>query len=269
MLGFLAIGLIAFTLDSKRIMLSSFLFTAILCLFLKSSSNSNLKLPDENNELKISVAHVNVSSVEGSYKAFAAELKNNGLDIISLQEVKPDWAVFLRNELAEQFPYYAENIRIDPFGMAIYSKFPIISSDTLFYDNIPFLKVEVQAEEDKKVSVLNTLLLPSINSQLDETQEQQLKYASEYMKENEGTELVLGDFNMVYWSGRIKEFRDETGLLNSRRDVSSSVLSVPYDHIFHSDDLECTMFRDLVDSTGTRLGISANFQFITQAKAEL
>lgn len=269
MLGFLGIALISVYFDSKRIMLSSFAFTAILCLFLKSSSNNTLKLPEENNEVKLSVAHINVSSVEGNYESFTNELLNSDLDIISLQEVKPDWAMFLRSELSESFPYYAENIRIDPFGMAIYSKFPIVSKDTLFYDDIPFLKVELQPEENKNITVLNTLLLPSIDSRLDEIQEQQLKFAGEFMSKNEGTELVLGDFNMVYWSGRIRDFRNITGLQNSRRDVSSSVLSIPYDHIFHSEDLECTMFRDLIDSSGTRLGISANFQFLNNAKAEL
>ena len=49
--------------------------------------------------------------------------------------------------------------------------------------------------------------------------------------------------------------------MNSRRDISQSVLSIPYDHIFYSEDLECTKFIDLLDQGSTRLGIQGDFQF--------
>ena len=64
MLGFLCVGLVAYVWNLKRIILSSFLFSAIYCVFLKSASNNNLKIPEENNEIKLSVAHINVSSAE-------------------------------------------------------------------------------------------------------------------------------------------------------------------------------------------------------------
>ena len=113
MLGFLCVGLVAYVWNLKRIILSSFLFSAIYCVFLKSASNNNLKIPEENNEIKLSVAHINVSSAEESYEIFAKELKNKNLDIISFQEVKPDWSRTLKAELREEFPFVAENVRID------------------------------------------------------------------------------------------------------------------------------------------------------------
>lgn len=269
MMGFLGIGLVAYFFNLRKVILVSFACSGILCVFLKSASTSNLKLPEVNNETKVSVAHVNVSSAEDSYEAFTHELLQRDLDIISIQEVKPDWSRFLSKELQKEYPYHIENVRIDPFGMAIYSKYPILEVDTIFYNNIPFLISKVEIDQDKIVTIMNAMILPSINNALDKTQDAQLKFAANYLASNEGTELVIGDFNMVYWSSRIRDFRNMTDLKNSRRDVSQSVLSIPYDHIFHSPDIECTFFKDMIDSSGHRLGIYANFQFQNSKNIEL
>jgi len=261
MLGFLGVGMIGYLFNARKIIFSSFAACALLCVFLKSASNSNLKMPEINDEIKVSIAHVNVTSAEESYESLTDELLSRNLDILSFQEVKPDWSRFLRKSLEESHPYFIENVRIDPFGMAIYSKFPIQQVDTLFVEKVPFLSAQIELSEEKEISIINTMILPSINSKLDSTQQSQLTYIQEYLSANEGTELVIGDFNMVYWSNRIREFREGTALMNSRRDVSQSVLSVPYDHIFHSADLECTMFRDMIDSSGNRIGIFANLQY--------
>ena len=269
MFSFIGMAFIGYAYNKKKYMLTGFACAAALCVFLKDASNSNLKLPDENNNIKLSVAHVNVSSAETSYEAFVNELEKRNLDIISIQEVKPDWSRYLKKHLSKSFPYHAENVRIDPFGMAVYSKFPIKELDTILYQEIPSLEILVEIDEDHYTRIINTMLLPSINSSMDTKQKGQLEYTGDYLQSKEGTELVIGDFNMVYWSPRIKDFRSKTDLKNSRRDVSQSVLSIPYDHIFHSPDLECTKFEDLVDSTGTRLGILANFQFFDHKGSEL
>ena len=266
--GFLFTALIGYLVNHKQILLGSLFFIAILCYFLKDASSNNLQTPQENNQMKLAVAHVNVSSVEESYQTFFSQLKGENLDIISFQEIKPDWSVFLREELSTIYPYKAENVRIDPFGMAIYSKYPIVTVDTIFYEQVPGLEAMILLPDENKIRVFNTMLTPSIDNQLDELQDHQLKYLGSYLNQNQSTSLIMGDFNMVYWSSRIRDFRIKTGLKNSRRDVSSSVLSIPYDHIFHSPNLECTMFRDLVDSLGYRLGISANLQFIESYTAK-
>ncbi|MDA9773585.1 endonuclease/exonuclease/phosphatase family protein [Saprospiraceae bacterium] len=261
MLSFLCIGLLAYLFNAKRIIFSSFACCALLCVFLKSASNSALKNPELNNEIKVSVAHVNVTSAEESYKALTDDLLARDIDIISLQEVKPDWSRVLKSALVKTHPYSIENVRIDPFGMAIFSKFPILEVDTIFVENVPFLAAKVKLPEGKEVTIVNTMIQPNINTNLDQVQEKQLNFVRDYLVKNSGTELVVGDFNMVYWSNRIREFREGTKLMNSRRDVSQSVLSVPYDHIFHSEDLECISFRDMIDSSGHRIGICAKLQY--------
>ena len=257
----LAIGIVGFFLNSTRLILTEFACAAILCVYLKSASNSALQMPVINDSAHFSIAHINLSSVESGYGDFIKDIKAKDLDIISFQELKPDWAAVLKESLVETMPYFAENVRIDLFGMSVFSKFPIVYEDTVLIDNIPFLTAAIELEKEKTISITNPLITPSINSTMDKTQKLQMEKITDYIQNKTGTKVVLGDFNMVYWSTRIRDFRNATGLMNSRRDISQSVLSIPYDHIFYSEDLECTRFIDLIDSTNIRLGIQADFQF--------
>ncbi len=261
----LSLGIVGFIMDSSKLMLNEFACAALLCIYLKSASNSALQMPTVNEQPHFSVAHINLSSVETGYQEFVSEIKASKLDIISFQEVKPDWAQVLKSSLSEMFPYQLDNVRIDLFGMSVYSKFPIINEDTVMIDNVPFLEAEIELEADRTIQFSNPLIIPSINASMDKTQEQFMLKTAEHISQNKGSKVVLGDFNMVYWSSRIRDFRSTTGLKNSRRDISQSVLSIPYDHIFYSEDLECTKFIDLVDSQSVRLGIQGDFQF-TQLK---
>lgn len=259
--SFLSIGIIGFIFNSSKLMLNQFACAAMLCIYLKSASNSALQLPEINQSTHFSVAHINLSSVESGYEEFIEEIKSREIDIISFQEFKPDWAPILQSMLTEIFPFKVENVRIDLFGMSIYSKFPIDQKDTIIIDNKPFLEAKIDVDKSRKIHLSNPLILPSIDAQMDNTQEIQMVKTAEHISTQDGPKVVMGDFNMVYWSSRIRDFRNTTGLMNSRRDISQSVLSIPYDHIFYSKDLECTKFFDLVDDNGTRLGIQADFQF--------
>lgn len=258
---FLGIGVFAFFTNNSKLILNEFACAAVLCVFLKSASNSAIQMPVVNDSTHFSVGHINLSSVETGFEELTKDLKAKNLDIISFQELKPDWAKVLKNSLAEEYPYFLENVRIDLFGMSVYSKFPILFKDTVLIDNIPFLVANIAVEENRSIAISNPLIVPSIDATMDKTQESQMDSAAVHIKEMQGPKVVMGDFNMVYWSSRIRDFRSETGLLNSRRDISQSVLSIPYDHIFYSEDLECTKFLDLIDSSSTRLGIQADFQF--------
>lgn len=261
MLGFIAIGVLFFFFNYKRLFTHAFLCAAVLCVFLKNASNKNLKLPEVNEALPtFKVAHVNLSSVENAYQLLFESIANLDPDILSVQEFDPQWEKILNKELKHLYPYKALNTRIDPYGMAFYSKSPINHIDTIFTNEIPMLQSDITLPDSSNIYLTNIQILPSINSIMDSIQEAQMLSLGNIVNKIKSYQIVLGDFNMVYWSNRIRNFRQQTNLLNSRRDVSQSVLSVPYDHIFYDDALDCVAFREIIDSTGNRLGIVGTFQ---------
>ena len=59
---------------------------------------------------------------------------------------------------------------------------------------------------------------------------------------------------------KIRGFRAKTNLQNSRRDLVDGNLRVPYDHIFFSNGLECTQFKELKDEAHNYIGIMGTYQ---------
>ena len=64
----------------------------------------------------------------------------------------------------------------------------------------------------------------------------------------------------MYWTNEIREFRSNTKLTNSRRGLSDGNLRVPYDHIFFSEALECTEFKEMKDENQNYIGILGTYQ---------
>jgi len=65
------------------------------------------------------------------------------LDVVSFQELTPDWADMLRDSLLGLLPYRYQQVRIDPYGMAVYSKHPLQMADTMQCRGIPMLHIAV------------------------------------------------------------------------------------------------------------------------------
>ena len=68
--------------------------------------------------------------------------------------------------------------------------------------------------------------------------------------------IVLGEFNMVYWSDEIRQFRETTHLRNSRKDVIPASFRAPFDHVFYAEDLQCVALKDLMLSKKTELAFT-------------
>lgn len=259
MLGILAVSILAMLLEKKKIMFAGLACAAALALWLKNASNDHLKLPIINEELQLRVAHINLSNVDDSIDDVLNILEVEQVDVVSFQELTPDWTNTLAVELGTKFPYAYTNVRIDPFGKAIYSRYPYSSADTLLSGGIPSLSVNVDVG-DEVFHIISTYLTPALDNSSLEKAAAQLKRVSDEVNQVQDHVIALGEYNMVYWTQEIRNFRSSTNLKNSRRDIAQGNLRVPYDHIFFSDDLECTEFKEMIGTTQNYLGIIGAYQ---------
>ena len=259
MLGMLAISMLALSFNKKTILFTGLICTASLALFLKNASNSELKLAEVNHEVRLNVAHINLGNILYDFEATRNKLLQENIEVISLQELTPDWHMILKDILSVQYPYQKSEVRIDPYGMAIYSKYPFSSVTVEESQNIPFIKCEVE-KQGTRFDLISSYLHPAINKIGVETAGAQLQDIAVEINTCHNPTIAMGEFNMVYWASEIMEFRNKTQLKNSRRDISESNLRVPYDHIFYSDQLECTVFKELKDSSKNYIGIMGTYQ---------
>ena len=258
MLGMLVFSLLSMVFGKTKVMFSGLACTAALCIFLKSASHDTLKLSEVNTNPKLNVAHINLSNITYDFDTIKNMLVNEEIDIVSFQELTPDWK-FLGHELEDSFPYSISEVRIDPYGLAVFSSLPLIESDTFLCNGIPNMSVVVE-KSDMKFQVISSYLTPALDNKSLAEAAQQLGVIGEKVANSDNPVIALGEYNMVYWTNEIMNFRSETKLQNSRRDLVVGNFRVPYDHIFFSDALECTQFKEMKDLSQNYIGILGTYQ---------
>lgn len=258
MIGLLVLGLVFLVFNQTRLMFVAMLASGFLAFFLKTASNSNLVLPTDNNLPKLKVAHFNLSSLQPFDPEFTKKINALDHDLISFQEYTPVWDSYIFETLKASHPYSQKIVRIDLFGMAIYSKVPLGSTSIFYYEDIPNINVKVNTGL-QDVNVLSSYLAPPGFLSGSLNPEQHLEQLAQYISDLKGPSIALGDYNQVYWTNEIKSFRDKTEMSNSRRNISLTS-KVPYDHIFYSNLLECIEFDEIKNIDQGHLGIAATFQ---------
>ncbi len=237
-----------------------------MCLFLKYSANAELKHPAlVDTEVSFKIAHFNLSSSQGGFDRLVQIIKKTEADIISLQEVTPDWKVVLNEEFADLYPYHSCIVRSDPFGLAIYSKHPL-QLDTFFFEDLPNLAGSFRPDPvSPDISFIASYITPPLYTQAYEQFKSHLKTISNYALDNSVPPiLTIGDYHAPAWWNEIQGFRSTLHLNDSRRSAVVSqkgIFETPVDYIFHSTMLRCVDFSEINLDGGGHVGIMGTYQF--------
>ncbi len=258
---FILLAMMFLIIDAKRLMFSSLLGAAILCLFLKNNSNRNLVMPEVNTDAQVSIAHFNLSSLEPDVAQLFAIVNDTKADVLSFQEFTPLWKEVLDSVVVDSYPHSIEIMRIDPFGLSIFSKIPYDHVDTSYVSGIPIVCFGVSAAHET-IELVSTYISPPLDSYSKEIAESQLSAMNIILSASNFPHMVVGEFNDVYWSNRVRTFRNDNNLVNSRRNTTVTSLDIPLDHIFHSESLECIQFSEVLDKADRKVGILGNYQII-------
>ncbi len=259
MLGFLFLGMLFMVLHKKKLMAVSLTCVAILCIFLKNSSNDNLFFPERNNSSILSLAHINLSYIEGGYEELLEIIDELDPAIISFQEMTPNWNFILKENLSKEYISKYSLVRMDTYGMALYSKNMFTKLDTFNYQDIPNINIQFELD-DQPLHICSSYLLPPLNKSSTENMLNHLALISEKVNEIAAPVFAIGDYNLVPWSSEIRDFRVKTDLGLSRRNIDVSRFQKPYDHIMYSNHLECIAFKELEDKNLNHIGIYGQYQ---------
>ena len=271
MLGYLALGIFFLILKQPQLMFTSFACCAGLCLFLKYSSNSDLKHPVPTDELRIKVAHFNVSASDEDYESTINTMLATDADLISIQELTPDWEYALEETLSEKYPYSSSVVRFDPFGLAIYSKNPISQLDTFYFEDIPNLSgiVDIKNSNNRRFKFICGHTTPPLYSIAYQKMKGHLKILAEHAAQDSIPVITIGNFHAPPWWGEIQELRETANLADSRRSAAygiSEIFQNPGDYIFYGEDFNCLSFENIFTPKSSHLGISGQYQFKRHAQ---
>lgn len=271
MFGYLVLALLLLILKQPKLMFTSLIACSILAIHLKLNINPDLKKSQPTkNQTIINIALINISNINEDPDGTIEAMLNSKACILSIPDIDPMVYEFLRDTLAEKFPYCTARIGFDP-GIAVFSKFKINNQDTFFVENLPNIVGSIKPDgQDQELFFISSTTLPPFYTKDYDRLKKQLNRIAEKASAINAPILTLADYNLVQWSDEIHDFRDKAGLKDSRRGFSPSAagnsvfgsfFESPRDHIFFSEHFKCIGFQNLESSSSQHLGIEGSFQF--------
>jgi len=265
MLGYLVGGLIFLYFKQPMLTFTSFACCAGLCLFLKYSTNDEMKVPVVTSEEIINIAHFNLSSSNTDQADVIANIKNSEADLISLQELTPDWLPVLEEELGDTYKYSSAIVRMDPFGIAIFSKKPITHLDTFYYEGIPNIAGTITCDySNDAFHFIASHTTPPLYQTAHEHMQNHLEVIANYINNINLPVITIGDFYAPPWCREIQDLKNAAGLHDSRRTAKLEVGQLfenPVDYILHSKQLSCIEFKSINNQSSEHIGIQGAYQF--------
>ncbi len=257
MFGYLGMGLLFLALRQPKLVFTSFACCAVLCFFLKKSSNTDIIHPIPTSAPTLNVAHFNMSATNGDVTSTVKSIQNSKADILSLQEVTPDWGAIIKESLQEEYPFNYTIYRPEDFlGISVYSRVPTNKVDTFYYNDIPNLAVSITGDKGQ-VHFISSYIYPELSNIDAETTEGHFDTLTRYIEKLEGPVFSLGEYNQVQWSSYIQNMRSMMDLQDSRR---FPFFDNPTDHIFHSHHFKCVDFTTISNAYSNHLGIKGSYQ---------
>ncbi len=255
LLYFLA-GIAFLMLQQQRLLFTALGCCAALCIFLKGSGGPGLKRPKPTKDPLVTVAHVNMSSGQEDYRSAIAAILRSGADVISLQELSPDWHAMVRDSLVQIYPYHCVSIGSGIYGLGLFSKKRIIDCDTFYCDGIPNLDIALELQH-RKIHIVSSYVSPPLWSGAYRLVQQQLDSIVAHTRNIRVPVITLGDYNIEPWSREIREFKAAISMADSRLWYPPDT---PLNHIFYSTAFKCVAFDDLLSDSGQSLGIIGTYQ---------
>ncbi|HEX9792741.1 MAG TPA: endonuclease/exonuclease/phosphatase family protein [Planctomycetota bacterium] len=205
--------------------------------------------------LPLRVYFANVKGRLGVQEAQLASLRASEADVVVLAEVGGPWLEALAF-LEEDLPYTFARPRDDDFGLALFSRWPLLEAEALLLDGkVPTLSVLVDTPAGP-LRVFGTHAPPPHWRPLRHAR--QLEELATVVAASPEPVVVAGDFNATPWSPRLRQLLRRTGLRRSGAGHGYlatwaprwfPVTALPIDHVLVRGPIEARGF-----ATGPRQG---------------
>ena len=205
----------------------------------------------------IRILHANILVSNDSSDRFFMAVTKADPDIVVMQEATPEWLSSL-GSLDSIYPYKLVESRNDPFGIALYSKYPFESSVVNAAEPFGFPQIIATAViDEKRLHILSAHPANPVGASNASGRNLQLDGLAELAARTPSPLVVIGDLNITMWAHHYRLFEDKSGLRNARLGFGIKptwplflpFAMIPIDQCLVSDDIEVTDF-----TTGPNIG---------------
>lgn len=194
---------------------------------------------------------LNVNTRLGDANRVKEVIQDFDPDIVVLEEISSQWVQDLQ-WLMESHPYTRVQPRADNFGIGLFSKLSIRTSDIVYIGDakVPSLIATLDTGTDQ-LDVIATHPMPPGGASYSKWRNDQLAKLPNHVSSNSPV-LLLGDLNVTPWNYHFRKLLQSTGLLDSSqgRGIQPTwpnfnlLLRIPIDHCLHSPDI--VVFKKVV-----------------------
>jgi endonuclease/exonuclease/phosphatase (EEP) superfamily protein YafD len=188
------------------------------------------------------VFHMNVLQPNTAFDAAIAQALDSDADVISVQEVGPEWACALNEGLLQRCPFVHLEPRSNCYGIALFSKWPFQCVRTITVQGAPFIEAFL-AVDGMPIRLLAVHATSPITYGHFRRRNEQLNRLSDHLAHSDTATILVGDLNTVPWDKAFMRFCSRSGLRSTtpmmqRTWPSIGPLAViPLDHVLVSSGI--------------------------------
>ena len=195
---------------------------------------------------------VMVSNVHQGHTAnerVTANIVASGPDLVGLLEIDGTWESDLQT-LEAEYPHRAQVYRLDPFGLALLSRYPLLSQRVQLLSGIPALVAEVD-DHGKKCWVVLVHLLPPSSWLTTMDRNRQIDELDELLTRLTGCKIIMGDMNLSNQAPAFNDFKSRNFLTEWDSSIVPTItwpaflplLGIKIDHVLTSNHLRMVELR--------------------------
>ncbi|MCC6753472.1 MAG: endonuclease/exonuclease/phosphatase family protein [Saprospiraceae bacterium] len=267
MLFCLLAGIVSLFMGYERLLYTCFICTGVLAFYLMNSFNTDLKFSKLSRPNSIQVLFANPTLSTDRLDETMEHLLGQGADLIILEEFTPV-GVELATHGRSDYPHQYLLPRADTQGKGVLSKLPLIGARQQEWMGNLVVDFGVTIPGSDTLHVCISTHLPPITMDGYRKLGSFLDTLAGELSRTTSRQLLVANFNLVPWSRELRNFRRLSGLKASRRDNADAgqanspidILNAPNFELMYSNDLECTGYSTVVDSSGKTIGLVGRYQ---------
>lgn len=209
----------------------------------------------------IKVLTVNVSFRQFSARRLLELVRESDPDVVVVQELTPHAEREL-SALNELFPQNRRFPADGPYGIGLWSRFPLESSATIALGRRPAIEARLQGPAGPFTAIGVHLSAPT-TARRGAARNRELRELAARSAARSEPLVVAGDFNITPYSPYFTDWLAESGLTDSRRGRTMSiswpttfpVIGIPIDHVAVNDGFAVLSHRRLPNFESDHFGV--------------
>jgi endonuclease/exonuclease/phosphatase (EEP) superfamily protein YafD len=172
-------------------------------------------------------------------------------DVVVLQEMSAIWQSTME-ELAEDYPFSVVQAHEGPFGIGMFSKFPLLDASVVLAPpiDLPEIRATLQFDE-QRIRLVSSHPMSPVGAASVAARNEQLRVLGAELASAQRPTILIGDLNVSMWAPTYERFETMSGMRNARKGfglvptfpVYLPIAGIPIDHVLVSDDIAVLEFR--------------------------